>query len=104
MPCGFTSAWVSWIQIENFSAWHNLPIGTKANGLGGPDAVLEFNNPTVVRHIANLAEAQKDKSFDYGGRTTEPEGKFISRRLRHDRRTRRASTARSRAAPSSRSA
>jgi len=32
----------------------------------------EFNNPTVVRHVANLAEAQKDKSFDYGGRTTDP--------------------------------
>ena len=77
-PCGFTSAWVSWIQIENFSAWHNIPIGTKQNGLGGADAELTINNPTVVRHIANLAEAQKDKSFDYGGRTTEPEGKFIS--------------------------
>ena len=36
IPCGFTSAWVSWTQIENFSAWHNSPIGTKANGLGGP--------------------------------------------------------------------
>jgi sn-glycerol 3-phosphate transport system substrate-binding protein len=78
VPCGFTSAWVSWVQIENFSAWHNLPIASKDNGLAGPDAVLEFNNPTVVRHIANLADAEKDKSFDYGGRTTEPEPKFIS--------------------------
>jgi sn-glycerol 3-phosphate transport system substrate-binding protein len=78
VPCGFTSAWVSWVQIENFSAWHNLSIASKDNGLGGPDAVLEFNNPTVVRHIANLADAEKDKSFDYGGRTTEPEPKFIS--------------------------
>jgi len=78
LACGFTSAWVSWVQIENFSAWHNIPIGTKANGLGGFDTVLEFNNPTVTRHIANLADAQKDKSFDYGGRTTEPEPKFIS--------------------------
>jgi sn-glycerol 3-phosphate transport system substrate-binding protein len=31
----------------------------------------------VVRHIANLAGAEKDRSFDYGGRTTEPEGKFL---------------------------
>ncbi|HWB50886.1 MAG TPA: sn-glycerol-3-phosphate ABC transporter substrate-binding protein UgpB [Stellaceae bacterium] len=76
--CGFTTAWASWVQIENFSAWHNLPLGTEANGLGGFDTVLEFNNPTVVRHIANLAAAQKDKSFDYGGRTTEPEAKFSS--------------------------
>src|SRR5579884_292649 len=78
LPCGFTSAWVSWVQIENFSAWHNIPIATKANGLEGPDAVLEFNNPTVVRHVTNLANAQKDKSFDYSGHTTEPEPRFIS--------------------------
>ncbi len=66
------------MQIENFSAWHNIPLATEANGLEGPGAVLEFNNPTVVRHIANLAEAEKDKSFDYAGRTTEPEPTFIS--------------------------
>jgi len=78
VPCGFTSAWVSWVQVENFSAWHNIPIGTKANGLGGFDSELLINNPTVVRHIGNLADAQKDKSFDYGGRTTEPTAKFIS--------------------------
>src|SRR5262249_21838397 len=57
----------------------NIPLSTKANGLEGPDTVLEFNNPTVIRHITNLVAAQKDKSFDYGGRTTEPETKFISR-------------------------
>jgi sn-glycerol 3-phosphate transport system substrate-binding protein len=78
MPCGFTAAWVSWTQVENFSAWHNLSIGTRDNGLGGPDTVLEFNNPTEARHIADLAEAEKDKSFDYSGRTVEPEPKFIS--------------------------
>ena len=77
-PCGFTTSWLSWIQIEQFSAWHNLPIGTKANGMDGTDTVLEFNNPVVVRHIANLAEAQKDKTFDYGGRTIEPDQKFVS--------------------------
>src|SRR5713226_9438897 len=55
VPCGFTAAWVSWTQVENFSAWHNLPLATKANGLEGPDAALEFNNPTAVRHVANLA-------------------------------------------------
>ncbi|TMV54205.1 extracellular solute-binding protein, partial [Thioclava sp. BHET1] len=27
--CGFTSSWISWIQTENFSAWHNQPIGTE---------------------------------------------------------------------------
>jgi sn-glycerol 3-phosphate transport system substrate-binding protein len=78
VTCGFTAAWVSWTQIENFSAWQNIALATKANGLDGFDTVLEFNNPTVTRHIGNLAAAQKDKVFDYGGRTTEPEAKFIS--------------------------
>lgn len=76
--CGFTSAWMSWVQIENFSAWHNIAIGTKANGLDGTDTELEINNPLVVRHVNNLVEAQKDKSFDYKGRTTEPESSFLN--------------------------
>jgi sn-glycerol 3-phosphate transport system substrate-binding protein len=78
VPCGFTAGWVSWTQLEQFSAWHNLPFASKADGFDGADARLEFNNPTVVRHIANLAAAEKDKSFDYGGRTSEPEGKFLN--------------------------
>src|ERR1700712_3241854 len=68
--CGFTTAWPSWIHIENFPAFHNLPIATKANGLGGLDAVLTFNNPLVVRNIAQLADWQTTKVFDYSGRAT----------------------------------
>jgi sn-glycerol 3-phosphate transport system substrate-binding protein len=76
--CGVVPAWISWTQIEQFSAWHNLPLATKANGLDGSDAVLEFNTPTMTKHIAALAEAIKDKSFDYGGRGNEAEGRFLS--------------------------
>ena len=76
--CGLTAAWISWTQLEQFSAWHNIPLATKANGQEGADAVLEFNNPIVLKHIGNLGKAQKDKSLDYGGRTSEPEGKFVT--------------------------
>jgi sn-glycerol 3-phosphate transport system substrate-binding protein len=75
-PCGFTTAWPSWVHVENFSAYHNLPIATKANGLGGLDAVLTFNNPLVVRNIAQLADWQTTKVFDYGGRATSAEPRF----------------------------
>jgi sn-glycerol 3-phosphate transport system substrate-binding protein len=78
IACGLTAGWISWTQIEQFSAWHNIPLATKANGLEGADAELEFNNPILTKHIGNLAAAQKDKSFDYGGRTSEPEGKFVN--------------------------
>jgi sn-glycerol 3-phosphate transport system substrate-binding protein len=74
--CGFTTSWPSWINVENFSAFHNLPIATKANGFGGLDAELVFNNPVMVRHIAQLAEWQKTKLFDYGGRGQSAEPRF----------------------------
>jgi sn-glycerol 3-phosphate transport system substrate-binding protein len=74
--CGFTTSWPSWINVENFSAYHNLPIATEANGFGGLDAVLSFNNPVMVRHIAQLAQWQADKVFDYSGRATSAEPRF----------------------------
>jgi sn-glycerol 3-phosphate transport system substrate-binding protein len=74
--CGFTTSWPSWINVENFSAFHNLPISTKANGFDGLDAVLIFNNPVLVRHIAQLAEWQAAKAFDYSGRATSAEPRF----------------------------
>ena len=74
--CGFTTSWPSWINVENFSAFHNLPLATRSNGLGGLDAVLNFNNPVVVRHIAQLAEWQQTRTFDYGGRAISAEPRF----------------------------
>ncbi len=74
--CGFTTSWPSWINVENFSAFHNLPLATRTNGFGGLDAVLTFNNPTVVRHIAQLAEWQSSKVFDYSGRAQSAEPRF----------------------------
>jgi len=76
--CGFSTAWVTWGLIEQFSAWHNVPIGTNANGLGGFDTVLQFNSPLHVRLLETLVELQKDKTFDYSGRTNTGEGRFTS--------------------------
>ncbi|WP_420134641.1 sn-glycerol-3-phosphate ABC transporter substrate-binding protein UgpB [Rhodopseudomonas sp.] len=74
--CGFTTSWPSWVNVENFSAYHDLPLATRANGLGGLDAVLVFNNPLLIRHVAQLAEWQKTKVFDYSGRATTAEPRF----------------------------
>jgi sn-glycerol 3-phosphate transport system substrate-binding protein len=74
--CGFTTSWPSWINVENFSAFHNLSMSTHANGFDGLDAVLIFNNPVMVRHIAQLAEWQAGKAFDYSGRGTSAEPRF----------------------------
>lgn len=66
--CGFTTTWPSWIQIETFSAWHNVPLATKENGFKGLGARLIFNNPLVIRQIASLVKWQKENVFRYGGR------------------------------------
>jgi sn-glycerol 3-phosphate transport system substrate-binding protein len=77
-PAGFSTAWISWIHIENFSAWHNVPIGTKANGFGGLDTKFVYNSPLHVKHIGQLADWQKDKVFIYGGRRNLGNAKFSS--------------------------
>ncbi|MFG1427641.1 sn-glycerol-3-phosphate ABC transporter substrate-binding protein UgpB [Roseixanthobacter glucoisosaccharinicivorans] len=78
VPCGFTTQWPSWVNVENLSAWHNIPIGTKQNGMGGLDTVLEIANPLVERHWTALAEWQKSKIYDYGGRQSKADPKFFS--------------------------
>jgi len=75
---GFSTAWISWIQMENFSAWHNVPIGTKENGFGGLDTEFVFNSPLHVKHIQQLADWQKEKIFVYGGRRNLGNAKFSS--------------------------
>ena len=74
--CGLTTSWPSWVNVENFSAFHDLAISTKANGFGGLNAELTFNNPLMVRHIAQLAEWQATKVFDYSGRGQSAEPRF----------------------------
>jgi sn-glycerol 3-phosphate transport system substrate-binding protein len=65
--CGFTTGWISWAQLENFSAWHNLPIGTLENGFGGLGAELTVNGPLQVKHWENLKKWQDEGVFQYGG-------------------------------------
>jgi sn-glycerol 3-phosphate transport system substrate-binding protein len=76
--CGFSNAWVTWVNLEQLSAWHNQPLSTKANGLDGFDTVLEFNHDLQVKHLQNLIDLQKDKTYDYSGRTNNAEGRFTS--------------------------
>ncbi|ADZ72598.1 sn-glycerol-3-phosphate ABC transporter substrate-binding protein UgpB [Polymorphum gilvum] len=65
--CGFTTGWISWVQLENFSAWHNQPIGTLENGFGGLKTELTVNGPAQVKHWTNLKKWQDAGVFQYGG-------------------------------------
>ncbi|NDW45504.1 sn-glycerol-3-phosphate ABC transporter substrate-binding protein UgpB [Ruegeria sp. PrR005] len=68
MDCGFSFGWQSWVMIENYSAWHNMAMGTKENGFAGFDTEFEFNNEAVENRLADIAEMGKNKLFKYGGR------------------------------------
>ena len=77
-PCGFTTQWQQWTLLENYSAWHNVPFASKQNGFGGLDTELLFNSPLHVRLIQQLADWQKTKTFDYGGRKGDANPKFYN--------------------------
>jgi len=76
--CGFSNAWAPWVNIEQMSAWHNVSLSTKANGLDGFDTELKFNSPLHVKHLQNLIDLQKDKTYDYAGRANASENRFAS--------------------------
>ena len=76
--CGFTTTWLAWVMLEQFSSRHNLPIGTQQSGRGGLNAELTFNTPLHQKMVQTLVDMQKDKSFDYGGRSNDAAAKFIS--------------------------
>ena len=76
--CGFTSAWLTWIHLENFAAWNNLPYATNQNGMAGQDIELKVNAPLYVKHFQELADLAAEGVFHYGGRTSEAKQLFLS--------------------------
>ena len=68
MKCGVSFGWQSWVMVENYSAWHNMEMGTKENGFAGFDTSFTFNNPTVAARLDAIAAMSEDGSFVYGGR------------------------------------
>lgn len=78
-PCGYTSTWLTWIHLENFAAWNNVPYATLGNGLepgGVPE--LMINAPIFVNHFQTLADLAADGTFRYGGRTSEAKQIFLA--------------------------
>jgi sn-glycerol 3-phosphate transport system substrate-binding protein len=76
--CVYTTGWPAWVHVENFSAWHNLPIGTKENGIAGLDTEFKVNSPAHVTHVEMLADFAKKGWFTYSGRRNEAEARFFS--------------------------
>jgi len=79
--CGFTTRWPSWVHLENFLAWHNLPLATQQNGFAGFDTELVLNQQApLIRHWENLARWQSEGVFSWAGGGAGPDAgpKFYS--------------------------
>ena len=75
---GFSFGWQSWVMVENFSAWHDIAMGTKENGFAGFDTQLSFNNNGVIKVMEDVAAWQKENLFQYGGRRGDSLPLFIN--------------------------
>jgi sn-glycerol 3-phosphate transport system substrate-binding protein len=75
---GLTTNWISWIQLENFCAWHNIPYGTRSNGFEGFDTQFVINSELPIRHFTNIYNLSKEKVFVYGGRENKANSLFTS--------------------------
>jgi sn-glycerol 3-phosphate transport system substrate-binding protein len=78
MQGGFTTNWISWIQLENLSAWHNQSFGTRSNGFDGLDTKLVFNGSLQKKHLQTIYDLSKEGVFIYGGRENKASPLFTS--------------------------
>ena len=62
-----TTSWPSWIQLEQYSALHDIPFATKANGFEGLDAELEVNSARTSSTSQRLLDMAKEGTFKYAG-------------------------------------
>ena len=70
--------WLTWIQLEQYSAIHNIPFASKADGFEGLDAQLEINSKAHVKHMQRLLDMAKEGTFKYAGRDNAPDQLLIS--------------------------
>ena len=74
--CPLTTAWQSWVHLENLSAYHNIPFATQDNGFAGLDTQLAFDGPVQVKHIQTMGDWAKEGKFIYAGRRNEGGANF----------------------------
>ncbi|APZ53673.1 sn-glycerol-3-phosphate ABC transporter substrate-binding protein UgpB [Salipiger abyssi] len=74
--CPLTTAWQSWIHLENLSAYHDVPFATQENGFAGLDTELALNGPVQVKHIETMGQWAQDGKFIYAGRRNEGGANF----------------------------
>ncbi|SIT00362.1 carbohydrate ABC transporter substrate-binding protein, CUT1 family [Roseivivax lentus] len=76
--CPLVTAWQSWIHLENFSAYHDVPFASQENGFAGTDTELLLNGEAQVAHITKMGEWADEGKFIYTGRRNEGGANFRS--------------------------
>ncbi len=66
--CGFSTAWPSWVLMENMHAWHDQPFADKNNGFDGLATTLQINGSFGVKMMDLLARGSKEGWYTYNGR------------------------------------
>ena len=74
--CPLVTAWQSWIHLENFSAYHDVPFASKDNGFSGLDTELQVNGDAQIAHLTTMGQWAKDGKFIYTGRRNEGGANF----------------------------
>ncbi|HZN51639.1 MAG TPA: sn-glycerol-3-phosphate ABC transporter substrate-binding protein UgpB [Methylomirabilota bacterium] len=73
VKCPFSSAWPSWVLVENMHAYHDQPFADNRNGFDGLATTLKINGPFGVKMMERLARGAKEGWFTYGGRLNKAE-------------------------------
>ena len=97
----FTTGWQSWVQLESFSAWHNVPFATKENGFGGLDTRLDVQRPGAGQAHPESRRLGEEGPVHLQGAQGRAAGGVQQRRVRDDDHVVAARTPTSRPTPSS---
>jgi len=73
VKCPFSSAWPSWVLVENMHAYHDQPFADNRNGFDGLATTLKINGPFGVKMMEQLSRGAKEGWFTYGGRLNKAE-------------------------------
>jgi sn-glycerol 3-phosphate transport system substrate-binding protein len=71
--CGYSTAWPSWVLVENMHALHDQPFADQSNGFDGLATTLRINGPFGVKMLDLLARGAKEGWFTYNGRLSKAE-------------------------------
>jgi len=71
--CGYSTAWPSWVLMENMHALHDQPFADHSNGFDGLATTLKINGPFGVKMMELLTRGAREGWFTYNGRLSKVE-------------------------------